>query len=84
MNLQNLLDLWDTFSTGMQSVFGILSSTISEAITVNVDNEILQSVLDFIIDGLGIGQWTVIDFMLGVGLSLIVAISIIKWTINLN
>lgn len=81
MLLDTILNLWDMISDGMQEVYDIMTSSLRDLLTVDVP--IIQSVIDFIVNNLGIGDWNVLDLMFGVGLPFIVIFAITKWLIDI-
>lgn len=82
MVLETILNLWDLLSDGLQSVYGILTTTLREL--MNVDIPIVQTVVDFILNNLGeIADWTVLDVMFGIGIPFIIVFSITKWFLDI-
>lgn len=81
MLLNTILDLWDIISEGMQGFYDILTSKLVDLLAVDVP--IIQSVIDFIVNSLSIGDWTVLDLMFGVGLPFVVIFAITKWLIDI-
>lgn len=79
--LGTILDIWRIFSSGMSSVFTFLNTPFDELLSVDIP--IVSNVLDFILNTLGFGEYTILGLMFGVGISFMIVITIVKWLIDI-
>lgn len=79
--LGSLLEIWRIFSSGMSSVFSFLNTPFR--VLLSVDIPVVSSVLDFILNNLGLGDYTLLGLMFGVGISFMIVVTVVKWLIDI-
>lgn len=79
--LGTLLDIWRVFSSGMSTVFTFLNTPFSDLLSVDIP--IVGTVLDFILNTLGLGDYTLLGLMFGAGISFMIVITVVKWVIDI-
>lgn len=81
--LKWLYSLLHTFLEWSSRLFEVLQYTFTELIALIPDNNIVgstvSSVLTFIVDGIGIGDLTIIGFAYGTGFTIFLALMLLRW-----
>lgn len=75
--LDIIIELWDTFSSAFDGVYVILSTPLQSLVDVNVP--VVEDILKWLVETMNIQDYTIITLMFGVGLPLLIGLTLVKW-----
>ena len=84
--LFQLVELWNIFAVSVSTLYDILSTPLKslfDLIPGFSDIPILGDALDFILDVIGLGGWSLLSVMFGGGLLAYVVLVVVKFVVGL-
>lgn len=79
--LNTLIGMWSTFQNTFTGILDFMSLTLNEMLTTG--NENVDNILRSLLNALNLGDFSLIEFMLGGGLAVLICVSVAKWAIGI-
>lgn len=75
--LWQLVEIWNDFSATYSTIYDFFSMPLKDLLSFNIP--VVDDILKFIVNVLGIGDWSLITIVFGSGLILFFAIVLVKF-----